>query len=88
MTFPPGCGGQVGGRVEAGGGFAFPSAPGQFVTFDDYTYAVDVTGQVDNGNWAVVAYNTDAIAHEIQWVFEYDYLRDSQVSSQLQPVSI
>lgn len=88
MTFPPGTFGQVGGRVEAGGGFAFPSMPGQFVTFDDYTYPIDVTNQIDNGNWAVVAYNTDAIEHEIQWVFEYNYLRGTQSQSQLQPIAL
>lgn len=88
MTFPPGCFGQVGGAVQAGGTFAFPSMNGQFVTFDDYTYEILPTGQIDNGNWSISAYNTDAIDHEIQWVFEYNYLRGGQAQGSLQPVAL
>lgn len=88
LTFPPGCSGQVGAAVQAGGSFAFPSLNGEFVTFDDYTYVIDVTGQIDSGKWAVTAYNLDVIDHEIQWVFEYNYLRGIQGVSQPQPISL
>src|SRR6266566_1995490 len=75
ITYPPGCGGLVGIRIQAGMGDAFPNQPGQFMLFDDYTYAFDVTNQIDSGQWTVLTYNTDAIDRVVQVVFEYDYLR-------------
>lgn len=85
VTFPAGCGGLVGIRISAAQGFAFPSVQGQYITFDDYTYPFDVSNQIDGGNWSIYGYNIDWIAHEVQVVYEYDYLRQpvNQSSSNL-----
>jgi hypothetical protein len=88
ITWPAGCAGQVFVQVQAGGGYAFPSQQGQFMAFDDYTYAVDVTNQVDSGQWSVLLWNTDVIDHAIQVVYEYDYLRGNSASVQSQPIAL
>lgn len=88
LTFPAGCGGLVGVRVEAAQGYAFPNQPGQFYAFDDYTYTIDVSNQIDSGKWSLVTYNTDYIIHAITAVFEYDYVRGNDVSSNNQPIAI
>lgn len=88
LTFPAGCGGLVGVRIEAAGGYAFPNQPGQFLSFDDYTYAFDVTNQAQTGRWTKVAYNVDLIPHLVTVVFEYDYLRGIQSVSQSLAVAL
>jgi|ERR1700749_836891 len=89
ITWPAGCGGLVGVRIEAGQGFAFPSDGVNFLSFDDYTYAFDVDNQIDSGQWRMVTYNRDFVVHLVQVVYEYDYLRGvASGSASSQPVSI
>jgi hypothetical protein len=88
VTWPPGTGGLVGVQIQAGASGAFPFNKQTYFVFDDYTYAFDVDNQIDSGNWATLVYNADTIQHGIQFVFEYDYLRGTQTSSNSQPVAI
>lgn len=88
ITWPAGCGGLVFIRIEAGGGYAFPSVPDELLAFDDYTYTLDVTNQINNGNWAVVAQNRDYIGHDPIIVFEYDYLRGAVNSASYTPIPL
>lgn len=88
ITWPAGCAGQVFVQVQASGGYAFPNQAGQFMAFDDYTYAIDVSNQTTSGHWRLYMYNSDVTAHAIQVIYEYDYLRGDQQTSQLQPVAL
>lgn len=88
ITWPAGCGGLVGVRIEAGGGFAFPNVDGQYLSFDDYTYAFDVANQTTSGQWLAACYNVDYIDHEITVVYEFDYLRGNQQSSSMNPIAL
>lgn len=88
LTWPAGCGGLVFLQVQAGGGFAYPSQPGQFLAFDDYTYAFDVSNQINNGNWSILCSNHDAIGHDPAVIFEYDYLRGSVATAQSNPIAL
>lgn len=88
ITWPAGCGGLVGIQIQAAGGFAFPSKPNQFLSFDDYTYDLEVNNQTTSGKWSIVGYNVDYIDHLITVVFEYDYLRGNVVGRASQPIAI
>lgn len=88
ITWPAGCGGLVFLQIQAAGGFAFPSFQDQYLAFDDYTYTFDVSNQINNGNWSVVGYNTDAIGHDPIIVFEYDYLREAVSNSVTTPIAL
>lgn len=88
LTWPAGCAGQVFVQVQAGGGYAYPNIQNQFMAFDDYTYPIDVSNQTTSGKWRLYAYNTDNTDHAIQVIYEYDYLRGTVVSGQLQPISL
>lgn len=85
ITWPAGCAGLVGLAVQAAGTNAFPYIAGQFMNFDDYTYPLEVTNQLDSGDWSLLAYNADYFAHTVQLVMEYNYINtNSGVSSSLQ----
>lgn len=88
ITWPAGCGGLVGVRVTAGGGFAFPALAGQYLAYDDYTYPFDVANQVTSGQWLAVCYNVDLIDHLITIVYEYDYLRGNQQASSMNQIAL
>lgn len=88
IIFPAGCGGLVGVRIRASGGFAFPNVDGQYFSFDDYVYTFDVANQTDAGQWQAECYNVDLTDHGITVIYEYDYLRGSQTLSQSQPIAI
>lgn len=88
LTYPAGCAGQLFLRIQAGGGFAFPNQPNQYLAFDDYTYAFDVSNQINSGDWAVVGYNLDTITHDPIVVFEYDYLRGTVTSTSSTPIAL
>lgn len=88
ITFPAGCGGLVGVAIVAGGTVAFPVGGGSYFSFDDYTYAFDVSNQVTTGQWSLLMYNADYILHGIQVVFEYDFLGMGAGAKQQPPVSL
>lgn len=88
ITWPAGCGGQLFIRIQAGGGFAFPSAPETYLAFDDYTYDFEVSNQINSGQWAIVYYNLDYIEHDPIIVFEYDYLRGTVTQASTTPIAL
>lgn len=88
IIFPAGCGGLVGVRIKAGGGFAFPNVDGQYFSFDDYIYTFDVANQTDSGQWQAECYNIDLIDHGITVIYEFDYLRGNLGIASSQPIAI
>lgn len=88
ITYPYGCAGLVGVQIRAADGYAFPNQQNTFIAFDDYVYPFEVTGQIDGGNWSVVAYNKDILPHTIQVVYEYDYVRQAVAQSSSNPISL
>jgi len=88
IVFPAGCGGLVGVRLQAGGGFAFPDQDGQYFSFDDFVYTFDVANQVTSGQWQAICYNVDFIDHEITMIYEFDYLRGTPNLSSSTPIAI
>lgn len=88
ITWPAGCGGLLFIQIQAGGGYAFPNQQDQYLAFDDYTYAFDVSNQINNGNWSVVSYNLDFIQHDPIVTFEFDYLRGSVAPSSNTPIAL
>lgn len=72
LTFPPGCAGLVGIRIEHGGSQVYPLTKNTWFIFDDYTLEVDPTGQGTSGQWHVAGYNTDLYPHTIQSYFFYN----------------
>lgn len=88
ITWPAGCGGLLFIQIQAGGGYAFPNQQGQYLAFDDYTYAFDVANQINSGQWSVLSYNMDYIGHDPIIVFEYDYLRGTVAPASVTPISL
>ena len=88
ITFPPGCGGVVGAAVMAANSSAYPSDPAVYYLFDDYTYPIEVTNQIQTGDWAVICYNAGFLPHNLQVVYEYDYISPSTSSVNAIPVSL
>lgn len=88
ITWPVGCGGRLFLSIRAAGGFAFPNMDGQFLAFDDYTYAFDVSNQTDSGKWSVVGWNSDLIEHDPIITYEFDYLRGTVTASSVTPVPL
>jgi hypothetical protein len=88
MTWPAGCGGLVFLQIQAGNGYAFPNEQNMFLAFDDYTYTFDVNNQINSGQWSIVGYNLDFILHDPIVVFEFDYLRGTQTSTSVTPISL
>lgn len=72
LTFPPGCAGNVGASIYAGGSPAYPNQDGIYLIYDDYTYQQDVANQINSGDWSIVAYNTDLVDHTLQVVYQWD----------------
>jgi hypothetical protein len=88
LSFPPGCAGLVGIRVEHGGNQLYPQDPGTFFIFDDYPLEIPVTNQGNAGQWHVAGYNTDFYPHLIQAYFYYDYVDIGSAQSASLPVSL
>lgn len=88
ITFPPGCSGLVGAAIYAGGSPAYPNQSNKYLAFDDLTFNQDVANQINSGQWAVVAYNTDVIPHTLQVIFHADYLVQDQSAPSSAPISL
>lgn len=72
LSFPPGCSGLVGVRVEHGGSQVYPLTPGTWFILDDYTLPIPVSGQGNSGQWHVAGYNTDFNQHTVEAYFFYN----------------
>lgn len=88
ITWPAGCGGLLFIQIQAGNGYAFPNQRDQYLAFDDYTYAFDVSNQINSGQWSVVSYNMDFIEHDPIVTFEFDYLRGTVTQSTVTPIAL
>lgn len=88
LSFPPGCAGLVGVRVEHGGTQVYPLDPGTWFILDDFVQEIEVTGQGNAGQWHVAGYNTDFYQHVIQAYFYYDYVDMASASAPTPLVSI
>jgi hypothetical protein len=85
LTWPAGCSGLVGVALLAGGSWAFPYIADTYMAFDDFVYPLGITNQIQTGDWALSAYNSDYYPHTIQVVMEYDYvITDQTVNTSLQ----
>lgn len=88
ITWPPGVSGLVPVQIMAGEQAAFPRLPGTFFVFDNYTYSFDVSNQINSGQWSMATYNLDTQVHNIQVVFEFNFLRGQQASDGSLPISL
>lgn len=88
IAWPAGCCGNVGASLLAANTAAFPRQSGVYLAFEDYTYAFDVSNQIQTGNWGIEAYNTDYFDHTLYIVLEYDYVLTSVASSPSTQISI
>lgn len=74
ITFPPGCANLVGARIEFAINPVYPIGGNSWFTFDDYTLAIDVTGQGNSGQWRFTGYNSDVYPHNLTAYFFWDYV--------------
>lgn len=65
VRVPPGPSGLVGFSINQGGGNYIPQGNGNWIIADDEPLAWPTDGAPNNGNWEVVAYNTDVINHTL-----------------------
>lgn len=65
VRIPPGPSGLVGFSINHGGGNFIPQGNGNWIIADDESLAWPTDGAPNNGNWSVVAYNTDVVVHTI-----------------------
>lgn len=75
VTFPPGCAGLVGCRIEYAHNPVYPIGSNEWFIFDDYTFRIDVSGQRTGGQWRISGYNTDILPHTIQSYWGWNYLK-------------
>lgn len=88
ITWPAGCCGLVGVALLAADSWAFPVTPNTYMAYDDFNYTLQITNQIQTGDWSVSIYNADFYSHTIQFVMEYDYVLTDQGSSSGLQVSL
>lgn len=88
VSVPAGCAGNVGFQIWAGGSVAYPLEPSQFFVFDDYVYVQEVSNQIESGQWAIVAFNTDTFPHTLRVYFRYNNIALSPSTSVGLPVGL
>lgn len=69
VIIPPGPSGLVGFYIGQGGGSYLPDNAGSWIVADDKLLQWPTDDAPNNGNWEVVAYNTDAWQHTIYVYF-------------------
>lgn len=69
VRIPPGPSGTVGFSINNGGGNYIPDTQGSWVIADDQFIQWPTEEAPNNGNWDIVAYNTDVIDHTIYVFF-------------------
>jgi hypothetical protein len=65
ILVPPGPRGEVGFQLGASGGQVVPVTVGAFIVTDNEIIHWPLEGQLDNGAWQLIAYNTGALPHTI-----------------------
>lgn len=74
VRIPPGPSGLVGFSINHGGGNFIPEGSGNWIIGDDDRFQWPLDGAPNNGNWQIVAYNTDIISHTIYVSFNVNDL--------------
>ncbi len=62
---PPGPHGNVGWRLDYGGGRTFPFAAGSWMVTDDAEVDFEPPSNLSSGAWSLVAYNTGVYDHTL-----------------------
>jgi hypothetical protein len=81
ITFPAGCSGLVGARIEYAGNQVYPISISGWFVLDDYVLQIPVTNQQQAGQWRLAAYNIDYYPHSITAYFSFNYLLPSNQPS-------
>ena len=74
ITFPAGCAGLVGVRLEFNDTPTYPAGSDQFWFYDDYVLQQDVSSQPTTGQWRAAFQNTDWNPHTLQFDFRLNYV--------------
>lgn len=72
ILVPPGPRGEVGFKIAQAGVQIYPSGAGDFVVTDSETLHWPVEGANTSGAWQVIAYNTGAFPHTLEFRFQVD----------------
>lgn len=65
LVFPDGCAGEVGVQLAVAGGQVLPTTRGAWFAGNNETLSYELVGQANNGNWSVIAYNSDEYDHTV-----------------------
>lgn len=65
VRVPPGPRGEVGWAIANAETAIIPLTPGQWMVLDDQTVTLTLSGYIDSGTWAMVAYNTGGYSHTL-----------------------
>lgn len=74
VRVPPGPSGTVGFNINHGGGNFIPEGSGNWIIADDQYLQWPLDDAPNNGNWDIVAYNVDVVAHTIYLFFNVSNL--------------
>lgn len=69
VRIPPGPSGLVGFSINHGGGNFIPQGNGNWIIADDQYLQWPLDDAPNNGNWDIVGYNLDVVAHTIYVFF-------------------
>lgn len=69
VRIPPGPSGLVGFYIGNGGAQFIPEGNGNWIVADNDFFQWPLSNAPNNGNWSIVAYNTDVISHTIYVMF-------------------
>lgn len=65
VRIPDGAAGLVGFRILYAHGQAIPTTPGAWIIGNDDLFQTDVMGQLNGGQWSILAYNLDRFQHSL-----------------------
>lgn len=69
VRIPPGPNGLVGFSINNGGGNFIPEGDGNWIIGNDDYIQWPLDDAPNNGNWTVMAYNTDVLQHTLYFFF-------------------
>jgi hypothetical protein len=65
VRIPDGAAGLVGFRILYAHSQAIPTTPGAWIIGNDDLFQTDVMGQLNGGQWSILAYNLDRYPHSL-----------------------
>lgn len=74
VRIPPGPNGLVGFSINNGGGNFIPEGDGNWIIGNDDYIQWPLSDAPNNGNWEIVAYNTDVLSHTLYLYFNINNL--------------